>query len=67
LAQANRQVLIVHDMLRLNQEFLRKFVRKYAELGDTVKKAVNDYILDFKNSDFPSVSESFENPTKEVV
>ncbi|MCX8534145.1 3-methyl-2-oxobutanoate hydroxymethyltransferase [Chryseobacterium luquanense] len=66
-SQVDGQVLVVHDMLGLNQEFLPKFVRKYAELGDTVKKAVNDYILDVKNSDFPSVSESYENPTKEVV
>lgn len=61
------QVLVVHDMLGLNQDFLPKFVRSYATLGETVTKAVSEYITDVKNSDFPSASESYEKPAKEAV
>lgn len=42
------QVLVVHDMLGLNQDFLPKFVRSYATLGETVTKAASEYITDVK-------------------
>lgn len=66
-ANVDGQVLVVHDMLGLNQEFLPKFVRKYADLGTDVANAVSEYILDVKNSDFPSAAESYENPIREII
>lgn len=66
-ANVDGQVLVVHDMLGLNQEFLPKFVRKYADLGTTFTNAVSEYILDVKNSDFPSAAESYENPIREII
>ncbi|MFY1047542.1 3-methyl-2-oxobutanoate hydroxymethyltransferase [Chryseobacterium sp. GP-SGM7] len=66
-ANVDGQVLVVHDMLGLNQEFLPKFVRKYADLGTAVTDAVSEYILDVKNSDFPSAGESYENQIKEII
>jgi len=46
-------------MLGFDQDINFKFVRKYAALGEIISKAVQDYINDVKNGNFPSDSESY--------
>jgi len=53
------QVLVVHDMLGINQEFSPRFVRHYAHLHDVMKNAFESYIADVKASSFPSNDESY--------
>lgn len=53
------QVLVAHDMLGLNKEFKPRFLRRYADLGDTMTDAVQSYIKDVKNGDFPNEDESY--------
>lgn len=53
------QVLVVHDMLGINQEFKPRFLRQYADLQGIMTKAVHDYIRDIKSREFPSDSESY--------
>ena len=53
------QVLVVHDMLGINQEFKPRFLRQYANLQSIMTKAVQDYIHDVKSKDFPSKEESY--------
>lgn len=53
------QVLVVHDMLGITQEFKPRFLRQYADLQGIMTKAVEDYIQDVKNRDFPKESESY--------
>ncbi len=53
------QILVTHDMLGLFESFKPKFVRKYADLGPTIKKAVEKYIHNIKNNKFPDDKESF--------
>ncbi len=53
------QVLVMHDMLGLTEEFHPRFVRKYATLAETVRGAVRNYDSDIKNGTFPSDSESY--------
>lgn len=53
------QVLVMHDMLGLNKGFSPKFLRRYADLGSEINKAVSHYIEDVKSSDFPNASESY--------
>lgn len=53
------QVLVMQDMLGINQGFAPKFLRRYAEIGETIKEAVGKYITDVKAVDFPSPSEQY--------
>src|SRR4051794_32717181 len=53
------QVLVSTDMLGLFDEFRPKFVRRYAELGDLIRKAAADYVADVASGRFPSDQESF--------
>jgi 3-methyl-2-oxobutanoate hydroxymethyltransferase len=53
------QVLVVHDMLGINQEFKPRFLRQYANLQGIMTKAVQDYIKDVKSKNFPTKEESY--------
>lgn len=47
------QVLVMHDMLGINQGFSPRFLRRYANLGEEITRAVQAYIEDVKSQDFP--------------
>ncbi len=53
------QVLVVHDMLGLTTEFSPRFLRRYANLHETITTAVAGYISDVKSKDFPSSNEQY--------
>ncbi len=53
------QVLVVYDMLGLTEEFRPRFVRRYAEVAETMRGAFKQYIKDVKNGGFPSSRESY--------
>ena len=53
------QVLVVYDMLGLTEEFQPRFVRRYAELAETMREAFRKYISDVKSGHFPNNSESY--------
>ncbi len=52
-AGCDGQVLVLYDMLGLFSDYVPAFVKKYAELNDTVKKGVTDYINEVKGGIFP--------------
>ena len=53
------QVLVLHDMLGLNQDFSPRFLRRYNNLKAEVTGSVQSYIKDVKNRDFPNLKESY--------
>ena len=53
------QVLVFHDMVGLNNEFNPRFLRRYLNLYDDIKKAVGNYIKDVKSKDFPNKNEQY--------
>ena len=57
--QCDGQVLVLHDMLGITKDFSPRFLRRYADLGDTIDKAVKEYITDVRSGDFPSEEESY--------
>ena len=53
------QVLVLHDMLGLNKEFSPRFLRRYHNLHDEIKGAVEAYITDVRAKDFPNENEQY--------
>ena len=53
------QVLVVHDMLGINNDFHPRFLRKYANLHQEMTKAVGNYLDDVKGMNFPNEAESY--------
>ena len=53
------QVLVMHDMLGLTNEFNPRFLRRYLNLYDEIKGAVQRYIHDVKSKDFPNSKEQY--------
>jgi len=49
----------MHDMLGITQEFSPRFLRRYANLQETIIKSVGHYIKDIKNKNFPSDLEQY--------
>lgn len=53
------QVLVMHDMLGINNEFKPRFLRKYADLHSQIDQAVKQYIADVRNLAFPNEQEQY--------
>lgn len=53
------QVLVLQDMLGINQGFSPKFLRRYADLANTITSAIGQYVNDVKDVTFPSESEQY--------
>lgn len=53
------QVLVFHDIVGLFKDMKPKFVRRYLEGYELMKKAVSDFAQDVKSGDFPKNEESY--------
>ena len=53
------QVLVIHDMLGITQEFSPRFLRRYHNLAAEIKGAVGNYIDDVKSRNFPNEREQY--------
>ena len=53
------QVLVIHDMLGITQEFSPRFLRRYHNLYAEIKGAVQSYISDVRTMQFPNEKEQY--------
>ena len=53
------QVLVIHDMLGMNNEFSPRFLRRYMDLYEGMTTAISQYVTDVKSSDFPNEKEQY--------
>jgi 3-methyl-2-oxobutanoate hydroxymethyltransferase len=53
------QVLVLHDMLGMIQEFNPRFLRRYLNLAEDIKGAVQNYVSDVKAKNFPNENEQY--------
>ncbi len=58
-ADADGQVLVIHDMLGITHEFNPRFLRRYLNLHDEIKGAVQNYVKDVRSVDFPNDTEQY--------
>jgi 3-methyl-2-oxobutanoate hydroxymethyltransferase len=56
---ADGQVLVVHDMLGINQEFHPRFLRRYHSLYEEMLGAMQRYVKDVRDADFPNEREQY--------
>ena len=56
---ADGQVLVLHDLLGITQDFNPRFLRRYANLKEVMDGAIRQYIQDVKEQAFPRADESY--------
>ncbi len=53
------QVLVLHDMLGITQQFSPRYLRRYLDLSTEITGALNKYIEDVKSGNFPNEKEQY--------
>ncbi|MFA6676332.1 MAG: 3-methyl-2-oxobutanoate hydroxymethyltransferase [Bacteroidales bacterium] len=53
------QVLVMHDMLGLNDDFSPRFLRRYGNMHQEFLSAFKNYVADVKSKDFPNEKEQY--------
>ena len=61
------QVLVFHDLLGLYDGHVPRFVRQYAQVGDTMRAAIEQYLGDVREGRFPSDAESFHSASADEL
>jgi len=59
-ANCDGQVLVINDLVGLSEEPLPKFVKKYAEIRDLMKRATEEYVDEVRTGSFPSKEHSYD-------
>lgn len=54
------QVLVLHDMLGFDNSFKPKFLKQYANLGETISQALNEFSSEVKEGVYPAEDHSFK-------
>ena len=54
------QILVVHDMLGLFDDFTPRFVKRYANLKETIGGAVQSYMEEVRTEAFPAEEHAFQ-------
>lgn len=58
--ECDGQVLVYQDMLGMFSDFVPKFAKQYAKLGDQMKDAFKSYIAEVKDGVFPAEENTFK-------
>ena len=53
------QVLVIHDILGLCEKYSPKFVKRYADIAPLIISAVEQYVAEVRNGEFPAEEHSF--------
>ncbi|GKU79507.1 3-methyl-2-oxobutanoate hydroxymethyltransferase [Paenibacillus sp. L3-i20] len=58
------QVLVYHDLLQYSSPYFEKrFVKSYADIGTTIRQAIESYVSEVKEGIFPAENNVFEAQT----
>ena len=58
-AECDGQVLVYQDMLAMYGNFVPKFVKQFAQVGEVMQGAVKDYIIAVKEGTFPGPENTY--------
>ena len=59
-ADCDGQVLVIHDILGLCDKYSPKFVKRFADISETISQGISSYISEVKSGTFPSIDHSFK-------
>lgn len=57
--ECDGQVLVLHDMLGLNPGFTPRFLRRFAEVGETAAAGIGAYVQAVKGGEYPAAEHTF--------
>ena len=60
------QVLVVHDMLGMFEKIKPKFAKRYLNLSEDIRNAINSYVKDVKEGRFPEQEHTFSMEKDEL-
>ena len=66
-AGCDGQVLVWHDLLGLYQGRTARFVKRYAEIGETIREALETYAADVRERRFPEEQHTYSMPDEELA
>ena len=66
-ADCDGQVLVWHDILGLYHGRAARFVKRYAEIGDTIRSALEAYASDVRERRFPEDQHTYAMPDEELA
>jgi len=61
------QVLVLHDLLGLYEGRPARFVKRYAEVGDTIRDALERFAADVRAGAFPEDEHTYSIPGEELT
>ena len=61
------QVLVWHDLLGLNDRKPARFVKRYADVGTEIQRALEAYAEDVRTGAFPSAEHTYAIPAEELA
>jgi 3-methyl-2-oxobutanoate hydroxymethyltransferase len=64
-AQTDGQVLVFHDLVGIHAGFAPKFVKRFAEVGAEIRRAVTAYCEETRARSFPAPEHTFKIPDAE--
>ena len=65
--QCDGQVLVLNDVLGLDDAFTPKFVKRFAELGQSLREAVTAYAAEVRTGAFPAEAHTFHSSALRLV
>lgn len=65
-ADCDGQVLVWHDLLGLYEGRAARFVKRYAEIGDVIRSALETYAADVRERRFPEAQHTYAMPQDEL-
>jgi len=58
-SQCDGQIMVINDILGMDDDFYAKFVRRYFNLGETIREVAHKFVDDVKSCNYPSDEESY--------
>ncbi len=62
--ECDGQVLVLHDLLGVDEEFVPRFVKHYAKLGETIPQALGRFVQEVREGVFPTLEHSYSTAAK---